>query len=572
MERKYISLFKKCVWGAAIIAGCSACADTIDDHYGVSEGVATQSLWEQIVAQPNLKNFAKVLENVHYYTTESKASNLTYKDILQQNTKMTVWAPVDGSFDINAVLADIQNDEYSVDHRFVRNHINTFVRNVTGVENDSITMLNSKMNVLDNADKKLKEVDIVESNIPASNGVLHKLGSTVTFLDNLYEYMQTNSNLSSLYQYFKDRDTTYIDENQSVQGGIVDGEVTWADTVLVTESKVFKSTFNYRGQEWEGLGYGFTDTDLKDEDSTYIMIMPTNSGWDEAISKTYPYYKYMSFKYSNKDDKNASGETVDPDTLQKYQSMMSVVNRLVFSPNRQKDYRLEDFGNTDSLFTTRGEVIDTPYCNNIFQGIQPVELSNGYAYLTDDYRYNVASDIEVEAELANYLYMDDVLSTKVNTASIIKANRNPKILGSISGNSYAYTVPLSRDTPTEIAFKLPSVLSTKYDVYAVILPENIQDTLKTDTKPLKFAATMSYYDGTSTLEKTQDTEDIINDTTKVDTILLFKDFQFPVAYKGITGAYPILRLTVTAGSRELNVVYSNSIYVDKIILKAKEEE
>ena len=134
MERKYMRLFKKGVLGAAVIAGCSACTDTIDEHYGISDGVATKSLWEQIVEQPNLKNFAKVLEKVHYYNNETKASNLTYKDILQQNNKMTVWAPVDSTFDLDAVLADIEKDEYSVDHRFVRNHINSFARNVSGSE------------------------------------------------------------------------------------------------------------------------------------------------------------------------------------------------------------------------------------------------------------------------------------------------------------------------------------------------------------------------------------------------------------------------------------------------------
>lgn len=568
MERKYMRLFKKGVLGAAVIAGCSACTDTIDEHYGVSEGVATKSLWEQIVAQPNLQDFAKVLEKVHYYSSETKASKLTYKDILLQNNKMTVWAPVDGSFDLNQVLSDIENDEYSVDHRFVRNHINTFSRNVTGAEADSITMLNSKLGILDNTQKTFKDVDIVESNIPATNGVLHKLEATVPFLDNLYEYIQTTPELSSLYQYFYERDTTYIDENQSVQGGIVDGEVTWADTVLVTESKAFNLSFQYRGETWQGI-----NANLKDEDSTFVMIMPTNAGWNEAVAKTYPSYKYMSFTYANKDDKNQAGETINPDTLQKYQALMSIVNRLVFSPNRQKDYTLEDFGHTDSLFTTAYEVIDTPYCNNIFAGIEPVRVSNGYAYLTDDYRYNVSSDIEVEGESYSGLYSDGInVSTQVNTTSVTSGSRNPKIKGSISGNAYAYTVPLSLNTPTNIAYKLPNILSAKYDIYAVVLPENIQDTLKTNTMPLKFAATLSYYEGTSALETSKTSDDFISDTTKVDTVLLFKDFQFPVAYKGVDNAYPTLKLEVTAGPREINKTYTNRIYVDKIILKAKEEE
>ena len=560
-------LFKKGILGAAVIAGCSACSDTIDDHYAVSDGVATKTLWEQIKAQPNLSDFAEVLEKVHYYSNETKSSGLTYKDILQQNTKMTVWAPVNGSFDKNKYLNDLETDEYSVDHRFVRNHINTFARNITGNENDSITMLNSKLSVLSNTDKTFKGVEVVQSNIPATNGVLHKLANDVEFLDNLYEYMQVTPNVSSLYQYFKDRDTTYIDEYQSVPGGIgEDGEITWADEVWVTESKAFNYSFLYRGETWDGIS-----ANLKNEDSTFVMVMPTNTAWNKAIAKTYPYYKYMAFPYANKDDKNAQAETVNPDTLQKYQAMMSIVNRLVFSPNRQKDYTLEDFGHTDSLFTTRGEVVDTPYCNDIFRGIEPIRLSNGYAYLTDDYRYNVASDIEFEGELSLFQYMTDIVSSRLGVATIYQ--QNPKIEGSVSGKSYAYTIEKVSNTPTEVAFKLPYILSGKYDIFAVILPENIsiQDTAKT-VLPLKFNATLNYYNGTSELEESKETEDLFSNVEKVDTIPLFTDFQFPVAYKGISGAYPTLKLMVTANSRDLNKKYTNRICVDKIILKAKEEE
>lgn len=569
MEKEYMRLLKKGILGAAVIAGCSACSDTIDEHYAVSDGVATKTLWEQIKAQPKLSDFAEILEKVHYYSNETKSSGLTYKDILQQNIKMTVWAPVNGTFDKNKYLNELQNNEYSVDHRFVRNHINTFARNITGNENDSITMLNSKLSVLSNTDKTFKGVEVVESNIPATNGVLHTLADDVEFLDNLYEYMQVTPDLSSLYQYFKDRDTTYIDEYQSVPGGIgEDGEITWADEVWVTESKAFNYSFPYRGGTWDGIF-----ANLKNEDSTFVMIMPNNAGWNKAITTTYPYYKYMAFPYVNKDDKNAAPETVNPDTLQKYQSMMSIVNRLVFSPNRQKDYTLEDFGKTDSLFTTRGEVIDTPYCNDIFRGIEPIKLSNGYAYLTDDYRYNVASDIEFEGETTLFQYMTDIVSSRLNVATVYQ--QNPKIAGYVSGKSYVFTVEKVTDTPTEIAFKLPNILSTKYDIKAVIVPENIsiQDTAKA-VLPLKFAAEMYYYDGTSDMEVSPapETENKFSDPTKVDTITLFTDFQFPVAYKGISGAYPILKLRVTANSRELNKKYTNRMCVDKIILVAKDKE
>ncbi len=572
MEKKYISIFKRSVWGVAAIIGCSACTDTIDEHYQVSDGVPTKTLWEQIIEQPNLTQFAKVLENVHYYNngSETKPSSLTYKDLLQQNNKMTVWAPVDGTFDLDAVMADIQNDEYSVGQRFVKNYVNTFSKSVSGSENDSITMLNSKMNVLDNEGKTFKGVDIVESNISASNGILHKLNSTITFLNNLYEYMQVTPEVSSLYKYFHDRDTTYLDENQSVQGGInEEGEITWADSVMVTDSKAFNFSYSYRGMNWSGL-----NATLTDEDSTYVMIMPTNTGWNKAMAKMLPKYKYMSLPYANKDNKLSEPTTVNPDTLQKFMAEGAVVNRLVFSPNMQKDYTLEDFGHTDSLITTNYAIIDTPYCNNIFKGLEPIALSNGYVYLTDDYLYSTASDIEIEGEDASYLYKDGMnIASGAKTAVVSKENRNQRIEGVVSNGAYIYTTSTNKTSASNISFKLPNILSTKYDVYAVILPENIRDSLNLNPLELKFSATMNFDDGISTDGVSKKSEVFINDTSKVDTVLLFKDFEFPIAYQNVTGAYPTLTLKVEANFIELkNGTYSNSICVDKIILRAKEED
>lgn len=568
MKKRYIGNISKAVLSAAFTVAFSACSDTIDEHYQAADGVATKTLWEQLSAQPDLKNFASILEKVHYYNAEGKPSNLTYKDILSANNKLTVWAPEDGTYDYQALLDELQNDEYNVEYRFIRNHVNTFSRGVGGSELDSITMLNSKLGVLDNAEKKFKGVNILVSNIPATNGLLHKLEHQVDFQENLYEFMQTSPEVSNLFQFFHERDTTYIDEYQSVQGGIQDGEITYADTVWTTRSKAFDYSYSFRGEDWNGL-----NANLKDEDSSFVMIMPTNLGWEKALAKTKAYYQYMTLPYENLDDENKP-QTVNPDTLQKNQSLMSIVNRLVFSPNQQRYYTLEDFGHTDSLFTTRSEVIDTPYCNDIFRGIEPIPLSNGYAYLTDDYLYNVSEDIEVEAE--NTYYWNGIpTSTNRNTGSVNKSNRNPKISGSVSGNGYAYAVGTASKVAASMEFKLPNVLSGKYDIYAIMVPENIADTLKQNVRPSKFKATLWYYDGKSTQLEDEDSEDFVADTLKVDTVLLFKDFKFPIAYKGVTGAFPKLTFVVSSKWQQWELgtnEYANKIYIDKIILKAKDEE
>lgn len=568
MKNKYLNIFSRVACGTILVSGVSACSDVIDDHYGVSNGIATKTLWEQITAQPDLQNFAKVLEQVHYYTSEDEPSNLTFKDVLQANNKLTVWAPKDGSYNLDSLLAC---DEYDVEKRFIRNHINTFSKGISGVEPDTITMLNSKVNVLNNENRQFKGVDILESNIPATNGLLHKLAHGVEFQNNLYEFIQTRSDLDSLFTFFHDRDTTFIDEYSSVPGGIQNGEMTYADTVWTTRSKAFDSWYTYQGEDWDGL-----NANLKDEDSTFVMIMPTNIGWQKALEKAKKYYEYMSLPYENQDEDKKT-ETVNPKKLQDKQAKMAVVNRLVFSPNQQRGYKLEDFGNTDSLFTTRGTVIDTPYCNDIFRGIERIPVSNGYAYLANDYRYNVGEDIEVEAETSFYWSTKRQGSNAWYSGVVNSSNRNKKVKGSVSGGGYAY---LYGDENAKkggfFEMRIPEVLSGTYDIKVVVLPENIADTFKTTVLPMKFESTIYYYNGESTTLKSKTSEEFtssVTDTTwSVDTFTVFENFKFPVAYKGVTGAYPYIRFDVTSKKSDWGKNFSKDLYIDKIILEAKDED
>ena len=55
----------------------------------------------------------------------------------------------------------------------------------------------------------------------------------------------------------------------------------------------------------------------------------------------------------------------------------------------------------------------------------------------------------------------------------------------------------------------------------------------------------------------------------VDSVLVAKDFEFPVCYKGLTDAYATLTIKGYFKSTEKNK-YSREIHIDKIVLKAKE--
>ena len=55
----------------------------------------------------------------------------------------------------------------------------------------------------------------------------------------------------------------------------------------------------------------------------------------------------------------------------------------------------------------------------------------------------------------------------------------------------------------------------------------------------------------------------------VDSVLVAKDFEFPVCYRGLTDAYATLTIKGYFKSTEKNK-YSREIHIDKIVLKAKE--
>ena len=58
---------------------------------------------------------------------------------------------------------------------------------------------------------------------------------------------------------------------------------------------------------------------------------------------------------------------------------------------------------------------------------------------------------------------------------------------------------------------------------------------------------------------------------KVDTLLLFKDFEFPYSYKNLRFSYPSIQITTDHKSADLRNEYTNYICIDRFILRSKED-
>ena len=68
-------------------------------------------------------------------------------------------------------------------------------------------------------------------------------------------------------------------------------------------------------------------------------------------------------------------------------------------------------------------------------------------------------------------------------------------------------------------------------------------------------------------KKPQPDENLVMNYT--DTILVAKDFRFPVSYYGLNNAYPTIQIKSNFSSKEKEY-YSREIWVNAIIMKPKE--
>ena len=122
---------------AAMALAAVACTDTWDEHYGnESRPVSDKSLLQVMEEQGDLGDFLKVLRATHVFSN-NKPTKVTYADLLASDQTFTVWAPKDGQFNVDSLLAECQtvSGDSMCGQHFVQNHIAHFITNST----DSIT-------------------------------------------------------------------------------------------------------------------------------------------------------------------------------------------------------------------------------------------------------------------------------------------------------------------------------------------------------------------------------------------------------------------------------------------------
>lgn len=456
---------------AVAALGFQSCTDW-DDHYDVTtdgSGASDKTLWEQISNNPKLSNFAALMEKVGY----DKA--------LSTNQSYTVWAPSNDAFDFekyNAMSDSLLKAE------FLNNHIARGYHRATGEINERVHLLNKKVMAFQgNGRYTLGNIALDSTNMLGKNGIIHLMSSYMDFRPNFYEEFLRNENTTSLAQLYKSAMKREIDKENSIEGPIKDGAMTYLDTVYVESNKMFI----------------YLNSKLTTEDSTYTMIVPTDKAWKAAYDKVKSYYKYPKsikpFTVKNNDKtgvleyNQAGAVTLDADSLTELYTTTSILRPLIYSHTINPAFQKGDIptGATDSIKSTTGDVI----CNtlnynsensrlvydakDLFVNAEKKVMSNGNAWITDSLRVKPWDSwcpiIHLRAQNGTFQAAVDKVSINQNVA-VSSDNRNKKVEGSMHANQY-YEVTSNLGAVPEVYFYIPEMWYTPYAVYLTMVPANI---------------------------------------------------------------------------------------------------
>ena len=140
------------------------------------------------------------------------------------------------------------------------------------------------------------------------------------------------------------QDTTYFFKEASIEGlPDENGNPTYVDSVYVTSNMLFerRSYTNERGGEiWQTPKKGF-NARINNEDSVFVMLMPTDAAWNAAYEKLKSAYNYATV-YDDKSKGDAGSSTslplngaLDADSMQRQNIAVDLVAPLVFNIHKQ---------------------------------------------------------------------------------------------------------------------------------------------------------------------------------------------------------------------------------------------
>ena len=602
--------------GFVLAAGLMAmysCSDTWDDHYnaGLSalkfNGTTMQALEE------TAPDFAKVV----------KAYGFS-RELSSDNT-FTVWAPADGSFELSDYVGangERVADSAEVVNDFIKNHVALYPLSLTP-KDQSFSLLNEKRGSM-TSDGMFGHIKIDEqkNNISCQNGIVHLIESPSPYAYNLFEMIakqykedpEDGKDTLSLYAYLYDekvnKDT--LIENKSVSRGVdADGNKIWVSQYLEKNNTVLK---NY-------------DARLYEEDSLFIAILPSAKAWGER------YKKAASLLQFNPSEDNRAAGTCD--SLTRHYANSFAMTDLFYNKNANEHW--EDSLKSTNYYNSWHGVVDWTQhvyyskepkympedkeINDILAKCgEPVECSNGTAYLVDEYPFSAVEQffkkIKVTASDGavnklgsgdNWTYTKGVQKSfggrsGIFVSSIPTYDEEGEQTGvDQKRQNYRFVDFVPTSGNITVGFNVPNTLSGLYDIYIVTCPMwlasdfNNIDMAEWDVRPYRFTATIIERENEGknigqfpTKGKTLENPDPIDEKQKtiflsqgmiyddaghiiVNDTTYLGQYQFKNAYYGRADYGVIIQIASSILSSQRKD-FSNEMLISSIILKPHDED
>lgn len=577
-----------------------------------SQASAENTLWENINAKSELSNFAAVLKRVGY------------DKVLSESHTYTVWAPVNGSFNMDS-LSKVSDEK--VLNQFVKNHIANYSHMETDIADSVVFMLNEKVlpfrakgtNAISFAGKNL----IAEGGVynhPSLNGTLYLMDNPAIFRYNAYEIISDLEGVADKFgNYVHKYETARLDEEKSVKGEIRDGVQHYDDSVMIVSNSFVTRTLGAQ---------------LDNEDSLYTVLIPNNDAWDRTYDKVKSLYNYITpIAYQDLSkvgmDKGGTCPTtatgnatiMDAAVGSESTSLQSapsdaeitetapywtdsiakrlITNRTTFSEtNKKYNGKLATgarFVENDTLLSTnRNFCTNLPYLDQVTEQIIP--LSNGHARIINDYPFLAKDTYAPVIRTRNVSRI--VTASGSSYSRVTWSNMSPDIVtfdDDVDDGIFRYVkavLPSTSNAAPEMDFYLNNVLSTTYDIYAVIVPAWIENhDYATDQdvdgfvrKPYTLRFDINYtdennkqiagrFDGEGIITKVTDMKKVpafLVAEQKVDTVKLGR-VTFPICYAG-TEAKPNIKImnTIATFNATNKRKYEQELRVANIILRPVE--
>lgn len=578
MKSIYQNTVKAGLLGAAVLLGFTACTD---DHFDIQPSTVSGSntIWQNIEANADLDSVAMILRRCKVMKSQTdKSAKQTYAELLATSQQLTAWLPKNGTFNAKQYLDELDSAavlrakdemagtraEYDVANRFARNHIARF-NYESNMGEQRIALMNSKIVNYNAGEGTFNGVklDAANANILSSNGMLHVLDGESQFAYNIFERLQVDSRFAKIYGDIDKYNVYTFSASSSTQGSMNhNGSMEYVDSVWSrTNSLISDARLN----------------DLTDEDSLFVSVIPTDAAYEAARQKLQGLFKYAkSYNYawdeSKRDwtNKGTNALKFNTDSLTNY----NVTDRILSASSFSVGYNSEGPVTTsnpqaflnhvltaDSLNTNVGLVIynkDKGNVNPIFDGQtadDAIKASNGYIFAVDNYNYDPSYSFiqKININGRNTAQVTGSTSEQAQYVTLNNENQNAEVnVDALGVDNFYYYFPVSGNSQLNIDFKLNRVISTKYKISIVLLPNRVninnirteEDGTVIEEKPVFDVQIRD--DKGSVIGKA--VKNVSVDQNKVEKKVLWEEFEFPYAYYGLPSGYesfPVLRISMS---------------------------